>query len=356
MALSRPLTHELRFARLASGTRIAWARSGRADAPVLVRPAHWLTQVEADLTSPLWAPWLERMGRHFQLVRYDERGCGLSDADDAPLNLEAAVEELSAVIDACGAPRVALLGISGSGAPAIAYAARHPARVSHLVLHGAYARGLLCQAAPAEALQYFEATLRLVELGWGRRDPGVQQLFTTRFAPEATPEQAAALNEQQRLCCDGRRAAAIARARAGFDVSALLPALRVPTLVTHADGDLTVPLAAGRELAAAIPGARFEVLRSRNHVPLVGDGCFERFFTALTEFIGEGRGTASGPALTPAEAALARLVGEGLDNAQIAARLGLADKTVRNRLSTLYAKLGVEGRPQAVVRARDLSL
>ena len=346
-----PLRHELRFARLASGARIAWARSGRAPAPTLLRVAHWMTHVEMDLQSALWQPWLQRLGRDLDLVRYDERGCGLSGPDDTPLGLEAAVEEVAVVAAACGSPRVALLGISGAAAPAIAYAVRHPEQVSHLVLVGSYTHGLLHRAPSADALAFQEATVRLVELGWGRADPAVQQFFTTRFAPDASLAEAAALNEQQRLSCDGRRAAAILRARAALDVRALAPQVRVPTLVLHSAGDTVVPVELGREMAAAIPGARFETLPSRNHYPLAGEPAFERFCELVTGFVSAAPAR---PVLTPREQALAALVAEGLDNLQIAARLGLAEKTVRNTLSLLYAKLGVEGRPQAVARTRDL--
>ena len=179
----------IRFARLASGTRIAWAASGRG--PPLVRVAHWMTHVEQDLQSPLWGPWRSRLNQSVQLVRYDERGCGLSGADSAELGLQAALEELEvvveAVFDATGQRQVALLGMSGAAAPAIAYAAKHPERVSRLVLHGAYACGLLHRSPTAEQLQMFEATVKLMELGWGRADAAVQQFMTTSFIPKGGP-------------------------------------------------------------------------------------------------------------------------------------------------------------------------
>ena len=168
---------------------------------------------------------------------------------------------------------------------------------------------------------------------------------------EASPAEAAALNEQQRLSCDGRRAAAILRARVALDVRALLPQLRVPTLVLHSVGDAVVPVELGREMAAAIPGACFETLPSRNHYPLAGEPSFERFCELVTAFVAAAPAR---PQLTPREQALAALVAQGLDNLQIAAHLGLAEKTVRNALSLLYRKLSVEGRPQAVARTRDL--
>ncbi len=348
---------------VASGARIAWARSGRTGhggAPVLVRLAHWMTHVEYDLASPIWRPWLERLGRSFDVVRYDERGCGLSGADDVELGTEAAVEELEAVVDAAvgqaraGHPtrRVALLGISGAAAAAVTYAARHPERVSHLVLLGGYARGLLRREPSAETRAYFEATMQLIELGWGRANSPVQAYFTANMQPESSAEEAAAMNEQQRLSCDGHRAAQIARARAMLDVHDVAPQVRTPTLVLHSSGDSTVAPELGRELAALIPGARFETLPTRNHVPSVGTPAFDRFVQVLGDFVLPP--SPPQPSLTPRERELLAHVAAGLDNLQIAARMSIAEKTARNALSLLYTKLGVEGRPQAIVRARDM--
>ena len=337
MSLStRPLTHELRFTHVASGARIAWARSGRLGAPVLLRAAHWMTHVDYDLRSPLWQPFIERIGRQLEVVRYDERGCGLSTADDVLLSLDTAVEEIEVVAEAHGAERFALLGISGGAAAAVAYAARHSERVSHLILLAGYTHGLLHRNPSAQTLAFHEAQLKLIELGWGRNDPGVQAMFTSRFMPGGNAEQIASFNEHQRLSCGGQRAAAIVRAKSEQDARALAAKVQAPTLVLHSEGDLVIPLALGHELAASIPGARFE-----------------RMCQVITEFVAQ---KPSPVQLTPRERELAGLVGQGLDNLQIAARLGLADKTVRNMLSALYTKLGVEGRAMAVVKVRDMGL
>jgi pimeloyl-ACP methyl ester carboxylesterase len=351
MKVNHPLTQELRFAHVPSGARIAWASNGHG--PVMVRAAHWMTHVEHDPRSPLWRPWLEGLGRTLRLVRYDERGCGSSASDGSAPGLDSAVQDLAAVVKASGAERVALLGISGAAPTAVAYAERHPERVSHLVLLGGYLCGLLHRRPTPAQLAFLEARVQLMRHGWGRGDPAVQQFFTTTMLPDATPEQAAALNEQQRLSCDGSRAADYLQARAALDVRELAPRVTCPTLVLHAEGDAMVPIELGRELAAAIPGARFEALATRNHIPTAGSAAFERFTQAVSQFV---NAAPPGPALTPRERELAALVAQGLDNLQIGARLGLADKTVRNALSLLYGKLGVEGRPQAVVRTRDLGL
>lgn len=345
------MRQELRFAHLRNGTRIAWAANGRG--PTLVRAAHWMTHVEHDLESPIWRPWLERLGHAVRLVRYDERGCGLSGADETPLGLDAAVEELEAVIDASGSSRVALLGMSGAAAPAVAYAARHPERVTHLVLLGGYTHGLMHRQPDARQREMHATVVRLIELGWGQASAAVQQYFTAQMIPEATAEQTRALTEQQRLSCNGARAAAIIEARVRLDVRDCLPQVHCPTLVLHASADAVVPIELGRELAAGIAGARFETLATRNHIPLAGTPAFERFCEAVGGFVA-GMQAPGLPPLTPRERELLSLVAQGLDNLQIGARTGLADKTVRNALSKLYTTLGVEGRPQAVARARDL--
>ena len=347
------LRQEVRFTHVPSGARIAWARSGQG--PPLLRTGHWMTHVEYDAESALFRPWLQRLGRALTVYRFDERGSGLSGQDGTEPSLESAVQDTEAVMDAAGLQRCALLGISGGAAPAIAYAARHPERVSALVLLGAYSHGLVHSNPSAETMAYVQAQAQLMELGWGVRNAPVQQFITATMLPDGTPDQVAALNEQQRRSCDGRQAKAFFLSRLSLDVRAELAAVRCPTLVLHADADAAVAVERGRELAAAIPGARFESLRTRNHVPLAGEPAFERFCDAVTEFAGAASVTASGGApFTPRERKLLTLVARGRDNLQIAAELGLAEKTVRNALSQLYTRLGVEGRSHAVVKAREL--
>lgn len=352
MPSTTPLRQELRFTQVPSGARLAWARSGQG--PPLLRAGLWMTHLEYDTESALFRPWLERLGRAVTLYRYDERGCGLSGVDDVAPSLESAVEEIGAVLDAAALPRVALLGISGGAAPSIAYAARHPHRISHLVLLGGYSHGLMHRNPAPETRAYVEAQARLMELGWGVANSPVQQFITASMLPDGTPEQVAALNEQQRRSCNGARATALFRSRLTLDVRAEIGQVRCPTLVLHAEGDASVPVELGRELAAAIPGARFESLRSRNHVPLAGEPAFDRFCEAVAAFLVPDSAGPAAPAFTARERQLLALVARGLDNLQIAAHLGLAEKTVRNALSGLYAKLGVDGRTHAVVKAREL--
>ncbi|MEZ5661186.1 MAG: alpha/beta fold hydrolase [Burkholderiaceae bacterium] len=349
-ATTRPAGGGLRFARAADGPRIAWVRSGRG--PPLVRVAHWLTHVEREPRTAIWRPWLEHYARVCTLYRYDERGYGMSDPDPRPATLESCVNDLASVIEASGEARVALFAISGAASTAIAYAVSHPQRVSRLIVLGGYLAGIYHRQVPPSAVQWYDAQLTLMEFGWDRSDPLVQQFLTSQLIPDATPEEARALNELSRMACDGRQASAFLRTRAGFDVSALAASVLCPTLVLHADHDRIVPLPLGRELAASIPGARFETLGTRNHVPTGSDPALGSLFDKLDAFLREDWPAAV--TMSPRTRELAALVAEGLDNRQIGARMGIRDKTVRNALSALYAQLGVEGRPQAIHRLRAM--
>lgn len=129
----------IRFCTAADGVRVAWASLGHGSP--LVKTANWLTHLEHDLHSPVWEPWLRTLTRRHRLLRYDQRGCGLSDRSTTRFDLDALVGDLEAVVDAARPDRFALLGLSQGASIAIRYAARHPDRVSHLITCGGYARG-----------------------------------------------------------------------------------------------------------------------------------------------------------------------------------------------------------------------
>ena len=171
-------------------------------------------------------------------------------------------------------------------------------------------------------LAWVQATERLIELGWGRAGSPVQQFFTSTLNPDGTPERVRSLNEQQRLCCGRDRAAALVRARVRQDVRALLPQLRCPTLVLHAEHDATVGIENGRHLAATIPGARFVALPSRNHIPLAGEAAFEQFVEAVAAFVHSTQHDAVAGGFPARERALLHLVAAGRANLQIGAELG----------------------------------
>lgn len=348
----KPLKQEIRFARSADGVRIAFATTGSGYP--LINAAHWLGHLELDWQTPVWRPWIERLSSSFHLTRYDTRGCGLSDRNVSIFSLDVLVADLEAVVDAAGLDRFALLGKSQGGVISLAYAAKHPQRVSHIVLCGAFARGAMRRDPNPQQRAVIEAMSQLIELGWGEPNSAFLQMFTSLFFPHASPEQMSAFNLIQRKAASPRHAARIFRALVELDATPCLAQITCPTLVIHSRGDAISPFEEGRFIASSITGARLESLDSRNHVPLEGEPAFDRFFELLAEFLPSRPIVgAAFKELTPREHEILDSIARGLDNAQIAARLDLAEKTVRNRVSQIFAKIAVESRAQAIVRARD---
>ena len=348
----------IRFCSSFDGTRIAYAVTG--EGPALVKAPHWLTHLEYEYRSPIWKTWIGDLSREHTLLRMDERGCGLSDWDVAELSFEAYVRDLDAVVRASGiAVPFALFGHSQGGAIAIEYAARHPERVSHLVVLSGYMRGAMHRGLTPERRAEYEALAQLVAAGWGREDPTYRRLFSTQFIPGATPAQLESMSELQRLACSAENAARIVRSFYDIDASASAPKVRCPTLVLHARGDLRVPFEEGRLVASAIPDARFVPLETDSHVLLPHDPAYGRFFEELRAFLPQAPGRSAGRAfasLTPREAEILEGIARGHDNGRIAADLGLSEKTVRNNVTRIFDKLGVESRAQAIVLARDRGL
>ena len=343
------MKQQIRFCRGFDGTRIAFAVTGNG--PPLVRAPHWLTHLEYEWQSPLWRPWLTALTAGRSLVRMDARGCGLSDRGVETISFEAFVRDLEAVVDAAGLERFALFGHSQGGAIAMEYAVRHPERVSQLVLLGAYARGRLKRSPQSRSES--EAQLKLVEVGWGGDDPSYRQFFASQFMPGASLEQLRQMAELQRVSSSPTDATRILRAYYEIDVSAQVPRISCPALVLHARGDLRVPFEEGRAVAAMIPGARFVPLDSDNHILIENEPAFARLFEELRGFLGSAP---SFGGLTAREAQILEQIAQGLDNAQIAARLELSEKTVRNHITSIFDKIGVESRAQAIVMARERGL
>jgi pimeloyl-ACP methyl ester carboxylesterase/DNA-binding CsgD family transcriptional regulator len=341
----------IRFATATDGVRIAYAVSGRGDA--LVRAPHWMTHLEWEAQTPVFGPWLRVLSERHRLLRYDSRGSGLSDRDPPSISFGDQLSDLEAVVEAAGLEHFSLLGMSWGGAVAIRYAARHPERVSRLVLFDAFARGPLARGATAVPRPAFEAMCTLVETGWGQDNPAFRQMFTTQFWPRATLEHWQAFNELQRRSCTPAAAVRLIRAAADIDVTADLAQIRCPTLVLHCRGDLRAPFDEGRLIAASIPDARFEPLASDNHMPLEGEPAYDAAQALIRDFIGRTASTGTIDGLSLHEREVVELLARGLDNSQIAAHLDVAEKTVRNRVSAVFAKLGVENRAQAIVQARN---
>jgi pimeloyl-ACP methyl ester carboxylesterase/DNA-binding winged helix-turn-helix (wHTH) protein len=274
---------EIRFCRAVDDVRIAYATCGTG--PPLVKPANWLTHLEADWQSPVWRHWLLELGRENTLIRYDERGCGLSDHDVNDFSLEAWVKDLEAVVDAQQLERFPILGISQGCAVAILYAVRHPERVSRLVLYGGYVCGRnYRQLTPQQQVE--GALLRnLMRVGWGRDNPAFRQVFGMLFVPEGTPEQLQWFNDLAHTT-PMENALRIMEMTHNIDVRAQAAAVRVPALVLHSRDDAMIPFEAGRQLAAHIPGARFVSLNSKNHVLLEHEPAWARFLEEVRSFLG----------------------------------------------------------------------
>jgi pimeloyl-ACP methyl ester carboxylesterase/DNA-binding CsgD family transcriptional regulator len=343
---------QIRFCSAHDGVRIAYAMSGRG--PPLVKVANWLSHLEYDWESPVWRPLLAELSRDHTLVRYDERGCGLSDWNVEDLSFDAWIHDLETVVEAAGVDRFPLLGISQGASIACAYAVRHPERVTQLILHGGYTRGRLRRAKTPQQRDEAEMMIRLAEIGWGRENPAFRQFFTTQFIPDGTPEQHRWWNELVRISTSPANAARIMRNFGEIDVGDLLTRVACPTLVLHATHDARVPFEEGRMLAGLIPGARFVPIESNNHVLLDSEPGWQRWLDEVRAFLPHA--STADPAfarLTQRERALLELIAQGRDNAQIAARLGLSEKTVRNHITSIFAKLEVDNRARAIVVARN---
>jgi pimeloyl-ACP methyl ester carboxylesterase/DNA-binding CsgD family transcriptional regulator len=353
--MEKRLGQRIQFVRSPDGVQLAWAETGTG--PLLVKASNWLSHLEYEWESPVWRHWLRFFADHFRFVRYDERGCGMSDWTVDDLSFHRWLGDLETVVDAA-LPQGAfpLLGISQGVSTSVSYAVKHPERVSRLILYGGYARGWGLRGDSVGKREH-EAIVDLAALGWGRDNPAFRQVFTSRFIPGATSEQMDWFNELCRRTSSPAIAADLLRARASVDVKELLPQVSVPTLVIHAREDAAVPVSAGREVAALIPGAEFVELDSKNHILLESEPAWERFCDTVRDFMGIDRAArpdeGAFAALTARERGILALLTEGRSNADIAERLGVSEKTVRNHVSNLFDKLGVWTRAQAIVFARD---
>lgn len=361
------MQQQIRFCRAEDGVRLAYATHGRGSA--LVKVAHWFTHVEFDWRSPLWRHWWVELGRMHRVIRYDQRGCGLSDRDPDRLDFEALVADLAAVVDAAGLEKFSLLGISQGGPVAIAYALTHPERVDRLVLCGSFARGRLRRNPTPQQRREAELLQSIAEVGWDAATPVFRDVFTGMLVPEATTEQRAWLDQLMRASATP---AIVARVRAvwdAVDLTGRIGSLQVPTLVAHANGDRAVPVEEGRQLAAEIPGARFLPLDGCNHALLETEPAWHQFVAELSRFLGgpfdeaqyldpdgaTGTPGADPHGLTERELEVLRLAANGLTNDAIADELVLSSRTVERHLSNAYAKLGQSGRTGRAAAAAYVS-
>jgi len=273
---------KVRFTTSADGTQIAYAMTG--EGPPLMRAGHWLTHLELDWQSPVWRPTLDAIGAGHTLVRYDQRGTGLSDRDVTRLNVEAFAEDMKAVADACGLEKFPIVA-SSQGVPiAVHFAANNPERVSKMVFWGGYSQGWAKRDGGANAKVPDPFGL-LIQNGWGEPQSAFMQAFTSLFFPGANREQIQQMVAMQAASASPELATRLREALIAIDVTDLLAKVQAPTLVIHARNDSVHPLSQGKILASGIPNAEFMMTESSNHVALVQEDCWKDLIDATMGFV-----------------------------------------------------------------------
>jgi pimeloyl-ACP methyl ester carboxylesterase/DNA-binding CsgD family transcriptional regulator len=355
------MNQQIRFCTSSDGVKLAYALSG--EGPPLAMCAPWLTHLEHQWRSLAWRPWLEAFSQEHRLLRYDSRGCGLSDRDVADLSFESWVRDFECVVEAAGFERFALLGACQGGPTAIEYAARHPERVSHLVLYGTHARGRAKRVNSPQQVEKGRVLLEMTKLGWGDENHAFLQAWASQFQPGGTLEHLRSWSEQQRAATSAEMAVRLMETGWNIDVTQAARRIRCPVLVVQAERDVVAPIEEARLMAGLIPNCRFVVVDSQNHMPLADEPAWPGLVAEVRSFLAEpvaapGNGRKSLPLgdLSPRERSVLEGIARGLDNAQIAASLGLSEKTVRNHITRVFNKIGVQQRYQAIILAREAGL
>ena len=348
-----PVNQEIRFCRSPDGTRLAYAVHGSG--PPLVVASCWLSHLQHDWQSPVWRHFLDELGAISTVIRYDERGFGLSDWNVSDFSLAARQADLEAVVESLGLDRFALLGMSGGSAVAMAYAIDHPERLTRLILYGTVCGEPVIQEGDALAE---EQTFRsMIRVGWAKEDPVFRRVFTTRFIPDATEEQMRWFDDLQRMSTSPANAVASRIARQAVDIVGELSRITAPTLILQAIGDRSTTFDNAVSVSGLIPGACLVPMESRNHILLADEPAWATFIAEVRAFLEPDRRlTGDDPPtepLSPRELDVLRLCAEGRTNDEIAAALTLSPRTVERHLSNVYLKLGVSGsaaRTAAVAR------
>jgi pimeloyl-ACP methyl ester carboxylesterase/DNA-binding CsgD family transcriptional regulator len=354
------VNQDIRFCTTADGVQLAYAVSG--EGPPLVMSATWLTHLEYQWRSLAWRPWLDALSRGHKLLRYDSRGCGLSDRDDHNLSFESWIKDFECVVEAASFRRFPILATCWGGPVAVEYAARHPERVSCLILYGTYACGRLRWTDRPKETEKARVLLDLTRLGWGQENHAFLQVWASAFQPGGTLEHLRSWCDQQRAATSAPTAVRLLEIGWNVDVRQAARKIKCPVLMIHPERDAVVPIDEGRLLASLIPDCRFVALDSENHMPLADEPAWPRIVDEIEAFLSEvGERPEAATALplhelTPRERAVLEGIAGGLDNTEIAASLGLSEKTVRNHITHIFDKIGVDHRYQAIVRARDAGL
>ncbi len=341
-------TEKVRFCRSPDGVRIAFAVHGNG--PPLILGKHWMSHLQYDWDDPVLGHILDALGRVTTVVRYDERGYGLSDWDPEDFSLEARVGDLEAVAEAAGFDRYAVLAMGQAGQVTISHTVQHPERVSRLILSGTFAG--VTDEYREHFEEYFEALIHVVRYGWTLPDSRFRRVISESMVPGATESQKRWIDDLLPLVTSKETAIAAARARQETDVISILVDVNVPSLVLHTTGNRMGPIEQGRLMAAHIPDAHFVPLESENMAPLAGEPAWQVWIDEVTRFMELDRASTRMPStrsepveqLTEREAELLLLVADGLTNDAIANRLTLSARTVERHLSNIYRKLGVSGR------------
>lgn len=287
----RHLEQRIRFCRASDGVRIAYATVG--EGPPLVRAAHWVTHLDYEWESPVWRHWMDGLSRGRTFIRYDERGCGLSDHDPEDVSLEAFVRDLETVVDELELERFPLMGLSQGGSVAMAYAVRHPERVSRLILVGAFVKGRVARATTPDELREAELQGELIRMGWGRDDPSFRLYFSSTFMPDAPPQLWSDFAALMRRTTSAENALRLNNSFVAIDVTDLVGQITVPTLILHGRGDMRIPFSQGREIAARIRGSRLVPLDTRNHLLVAGEPAWEHLLEEIDAFLADDESSRS---------------------------------------------------------------
>jgi len=356
------MNQDIRFCTAPDDINLAYAISGNG--PPIIRVANWLTHLDLDWRGPIWSHWFREFSRDHTLIRYDQRGSGLSDRSVKEISLDAWVQDLETIIDDAGLKQFPLLGFCQGGAIAIAYAVRHPERVSHLILYDSYSRGNLVERATPQQKKEAKALTEMIEAGWGKKNTDIfRRIFSDLLMPGASKKKHKWLAELQRQTASPSMAAQLWEAYNRINVEHLAKQVEIPTLIFHVKGDKVIPFEAGRRLASLIPNSRFVPLESENHILLENEPAWDRFVAEVRSFIGSSESQKESqdpheifPELTPRECEVLDLIAKGLGNEEIAEKLCISPKTVRNHNTRIFSKLQVDSRSRAIVLARETGM